>query len=73
MADIDEYAPTFRLVDTDGDGRISATELASLMRALGAPITGERAAEAVRMVDADGDGLISLPEFAAFMSDHRLS
>ncbi|MDF5753247.1 EF-hand domain-containing protein [Spongiactinospora sp. TRM90649] len=73
MVDTDEYAATFKLVDADGDGRISAAELHALMRTMGSPITEERAVEAVRAADADGDGLISLEEFAVFLSTHRVS
>ncbi|MFC4562520.1 EF-hand domain-containing protein [Nocardiopsis mangrovi] len=71
MAETTEYAATFNLVDTDGDGRISATELVALMKALGDEVTDEQAAEAVARLDSSGDGLISLEEFAAYLSTDR--
>ena len=67
MADTNEYAATFNLVDSYGDQRISARELGRLMEVLGSPITLDQAEEAVRSIDSDGDGLISLEEFTAYM------
>ena len=59
------------LVDTDGDGLISAQELASLMRNLGDQTTDEQAADVVRAMDSDGDHRISLDEFARYMSQNQ--
>ena len=70
MTDTDRYADAFRLLDTDGDGRISAVELVQLMRRLGDDVTEEAAAQAVEIMDADGDGLVSLEEFARFQWAH---
>jgi calmodulin len=67
VADPSKYADTFRLLDTDGDGRISAVELKQLMDALGDEISPEAAAEAVRIIDADGDGRVTLEEFAGYL------
>jgi Ca2+-binding EF-hand superfamily protein len=71
MTETSDYAATFSLVDTDGDGRISARELAELMRNLGDECTDEQAAEVVRKMDDDHDDLISLAEFAEYMSTHQ--
>jgi Ca2+-binding EF-hand superfamily protein len=71
MTETSDYAATFSLVDTDGDGRISARELAELMRNLGDECTDEQAAEVVRKMDDDHDDLISLAEFAEYMSTHK--
>lgn len=71
MAETTDYAATFALVDTDGDGLISAQELASLMRNLGDQTTDEQAAEVVRAMDSDGDQRISLEEFARYMSRNQ--
>jgi calmodulin len=68
VADTSEYAATFELLDTDGDGRLSAAELKNLMSALGDEITDEAAVQAVGVVDDDGDGLISIEEFASWLS-----
>ncbi|GIH78421.1 EF-hand domain-containing protein [Planobispora longispora] len=62
-----DYALTFKIVDVDDDGLISATELTRLMEVLGQPITPEGAAAAITKMDHDGDGLISLEEFAAYL------
>ncbi|MFC3995675.1 EF-hand domain-containing protein [Nocardiopsis sediminis] len=71
MADTTEYAATFNLVDTDGDGRISAPELVALMQALGDEVSDEQAAEVVARLDSSGDGLISLEEFATYLSTEK--
>lgn len=63
-----EYAATFQLIDTDGDGRISAEELVRLMEVLGRPLTPQGAQGAIDKVDADRDGLIDLEEFGAWLS-----
>ena len=71
MPDNSEYAATFALVDTDGDGLISATELASLMSNLGEQTTPERAEAVVRAMDTDGDARISMEEFARYMAQRK--
>lgn len=71
MPETTEYAATFALVDVDGDGLISAQELATLMRNLGDETTEEQAAEVVRAMDFDGDQRISLEEFARYMSQNK--
>ncbi|MFC4060852.1 EF-hand domain-containing protein [Planomonospora corallina] len=62
-----DYALTFNMVDVDGDGLISVSELSRLMEVLGQPLTPEAAAAAIQRMDGDGDGLISLEEFAAYL------
>ena len=68
MTDTNRYADSFAILDADGDGKISATELIQLMRGLGDDVTDEAAARAVAIMDADGDGLVSLDEFAQYQS-----
>ena len=68
MVDTSEYAETFRLIDANGDGLISATELKQLMTALGDEITDDATERAVEIIDSDGDGLISLDEFAGYLA-----
>jgi calmodulin len=63
-----DYKTTFELLDTDGDGLLSAAELKALMLVLGEDITDEAAVEAVRIIDQDGDDLISLDELAGYLS-----
>lgn len=68
MVDTDKFATTFAMLDTDGDGRVSASEFKQLMAAIGVTFTDETAAKAIEMMDADGDGLVSLEELATYMS-----
>jgi Ca2+-binding EF-hand superfamily protein len=63
----DDYAMTFKIVDVDGDGFISAAELTQLMEVLGQPITTEAAAAAIAKIDRDGNGLMSLEEFGNYL------
>ena len=67
MTDTNRYADSFRILDADGDGKVSATELVQLMRSLGDDVSDEAAARAVELMDADGDGLVSLDEFASYL------
>ena len=67
VTDTNRYADSFRILDADGDGKVSATELVQLMRSLGDAVTDEVAAKAVELMDADGDGLVSLDEFAHYL------
>jgi Ca2+-binding EF-hand superfamily protein len=67
VTDTNRYADSFAILDADGDGKISATELVQLMRGLGDDVTDEAAAEAVELMDSDGDGLVSLAEFAGYL------
>ncbi|MDA2811026.1 EF-hand domain-containing protein [Nocardiopsis sp. RSe5-2] len=69
MSETSEYAATFELVDADGDGRISAEELVSLMDRLGGKVTQERAEALISAMDSDGDGLITLEEYTRFMNE----
>jgi Ca2+-binding EF-hand superfamily protein len=67
MVDTSAYESTFNLVDEDGDGLVSATEMQSILQALGEKVSDERASHIVQTIDSDGDGRISLVEFATFM------
>lgn len=71
MANPSEYAESFRLIDANGDGLISASELVRLMEAMGDEVTQEAADEAVQLMDSDGDGLISLEEFAGYLAGRK--
>jgi calmodulin len=71
VTDPNRYADSFRILDVDGDGKVSASELVTLMRQLGDDVTDEAAAKAVDLMDNDGDGLISLDEFASWQSTRR--
>jgi len=67
MSDPNEFAATFAIIDVDGDGLISATELQQLMETLGADVREEFATHAIEVIDTDGDGLVSLAELTTFL------
>lgn len=54
----------FRLLDKNGDGRISIEELMEVMEELGA--RGEDAREMMQLLDANSDGSLSSDEFDMF-------
>ncbi|KAL5053761.1 hypothetical protein RYX36_034443, partial [Vicia faba] len=58
-----ELEEVFKKFDVNGDGKISASELGSIMGSLGQPASDEELNNMIREVDGDGDGCISLPEF----------
>ncbi|WOK91962.1 hypothetical protein Cni_G00653 [Canna indica] len=49
--------------DENGDGKISATELRSCMRAMGEEVSQEDAVAVVESTDSDGDGLLGYDDF----------
>ncbi|XP_069134422.1 calmodulin-like [Argopecten irradians] len=63
-----EIEDTFALIDTDGDGRISKTEMVKAASLMGINPTDEDADTMLRMADGDGDGFINCKEYCAMMS-----
>ncbi|XP_073144854.1 probable calcium-binding protein CML25 [Henckelia pumila] len=59
----EELEQVFKKFDVNGDGKISASELGSIMGSLGSPATEEELSIMIREVDSDGDGFINLQEF----------
>ncbi|KAF3790231.1 putative calcium-binding protein [Nymphaea thermarum] len=61
----------FKLIDENGDGKISCLELGRLLRRLGHERVAavEVAEEMVKEMDYDGDGLIGLQEFMEVVVD----
>ncbi|XP_058079618.1 probable calcium-binding protein CML25 [Magnolia sinica] len=60
---VDELQHVFQKFDANGDGKISWSELGSIMSNLGHPASEEELQRMVREVDSDGDGFIDLNEF----------
>lgn len=61
----EELTQVFRKFDVNGDGKISASELGSIMGSLGQKPTETELENMIKEVDADGDGFIDLHEFIA--------
>ncbi|CAI7830190.1 unnamed protein product [Closterium sp. NIES-54] len=62
-APIDEFSFIFDLMDRDRDGRISATELASVLESLGEERVEETVQAMMSQADTDGDGYVDFDEF----------
>ncbi|XP_073152501.1 probable calcium-binding protein CML18 [Henckelia pumila] len=59
----------FNKYDTNGDGKISLSELSAILKSLGSSTAPEEeAARAMSELDLDRDGFIDLDEFKAFHS-----
>ncbi|KAL2342432.1 hypothetical protein Fmac_003717 [Flemingia macrophylla] len=58
-----ELEEVFKKFDMNGDGKISVSELGSIMESLGHVATEQELKNMIREVDGDGDDCISLPEF----------
>eukprot|EP01090_Pellita_catalonica_P005538 TRINITY_DN1560_c0_g1_i1.p1 TRINITY_DN1560_c0_g1~~TRINITY_DN1560_c0_g1_i1.p1 ORF type:complete len:158 (+),score=44.73 TRINITY_DN1560_c0_g1_i1:43-516(+) len=62
-----EYKETFALLDVNGDGKICAKELGTLMKSMG--WEAAEATKVLKSVDADNDGEIDFDEFLVLMND----
>lgn len=60
----DQRDRVFRLLDKNGDGKISIEELMEVMEELGAQ--GEDAREMMELLDSNSDGSLSSDEFGLF-------
>ncbi|KAF5734092.1 calcium-binding protein CML15 [Tripterygium wilfordii] len=64
----EQLLEVFRSFDRDGNGYISAAELAGSMAKMGQPLTYRELREMIKEADTDGDGAISFNEFASVMA-----
>ncbi|KAL5699166.1 hypothetical protein ACHQM5_030106 [Ranunculus cassubicifolius] len=60
---IEELTHVFNKFDVNGDGKISHSELGSILGSLGHPTTEDELKKMIQEVDSDGDGFIDLNEF----------
>ncbi|KAK8687662.1 hypothetical protein V6N13_086464 [Hibiscus sabdariffa] len=67
LVDQEELRAVFRMFDRDGNGFITAAELAGCMAKLGHPLTYKELTQMIREADFDGDGVISFSEFSSVM------
>ncbi|KAL1810382.1 hypothetical protein ACET3Z_027372 [Daucus carota] len=58
----------FKMFDRDGDGFVTAKELADSMERLGHKLSKEELTGMIEEADADGDGQISFEEFSQALS-----
>ncbi|KAG6602031.1 Polcalcin Ole e 3, partial [Cucurbita argyrosperma subsp. argyrosperma] len=60
----------FKRFDTNGDGKISSTELGESLKTLGS-VTNDEVHRMMAEIDTDGDGFISYEEFTNFALANR--
>lgn len=73
MADdtLEEREWIFKRFDDNGDGKVSAAELAKNLKTLGC-VSDEQIQRMMTKLDTDGDGYISFQEFTDFYNANRL-
>ncbi|KAF4356832.1 hypothetical protein CsatB_019895 [Cannabis sativa] len=64
----DQLLEVFRSFDRDGNGYITAAELAGSMAKMGHPLTYRELTEMMREADTNNDGVLSFNEFATIMA-----
>ncbi|KAK7260263.1 hypothetical protein RIF29_26168 [Crotalaria pallida] len=68
-----QFQHVFKLIDTNGDGKISTTELSEMLSCLGHNkcMAAKEAEGMVRVLDINGDGFVDMDEFMVVMNDDR--
>ncbi|GKB15945.1 calcium-binding allergen Ole e 8-like protein [Tanacetum coccineum] len=66
LTNMEEVKKVFNRFDTNHDGKISSSELISIMKTLGSNTSDEQVKQMMTKVDTDNDGFINLEEFAGF-------
>ncbi|OIW00804.1 hypothetical protein TanjilG_18606 [Lupinus angustifolius] len=64
----------FKLIDTNGDGKISTTELSEMLTCLGGYnkcMAAKEAEKMVKVLDFNGDGFVDLDEFMVIMNNEK--
>ena len=64
----EQLLEVFSSFDRDGNGYITAAELAGSMAKMGHPLTYKELSEMMREADSNGDGVISFNEFSTIMA-----
>ncbi|XP_062111236.1 probable calcium-binding protein CML16 [Humulus lupulus] len=64
----DQLLEIFRSFDRDGNGYITAAELAGSMAKMGHPLTYRELTDMMREADTNNDGVLSFNEFATIMA-----
>ena len=65
---IEEFRAAFNLFDKDGDGTVSASELQTVMKAMGKRVSREEVEKMLAKVDKDGNGELDFDEFLQLMA-----
>ncbi|XP_019180335.1 PREDICTED: probable calcium-binding protein CML16 [Ipomoea nil] len=63
----EQLMEVFRSFDKDGNGYITAAEMAGQMAKMGHPLTYHQLTELMREADVNGDGVLSFSEFASIL------
>ncbi|KAE9610729.1 hypothetical protein Lal_00021231 [Lupinus albus] len=64
----------FKVIDTNGDGKLSTTELSKMLTCLGGYnkcMAAKEAESMVKVLDFNGDGFVDLDDFMVFMNNNE--
>eukprot|EP01091_Cochliopodium_minus_P005615 TRINITY_DN1551_c0_g1_i1.p1 TRINITY_DN1551_c0_g1~~TRINITY_DN1551_c0_g1_i1.p1 ORF type:complete len:156 (-),score=47.98 TRINITY_DN1551_c0_g1_i1:31-498(-) len=68
---IKEWRAAFNLVDTDGSGKISTTELGTLMKNLGVELSQEQLKLVISQYDTSGSGELDFHDFCSLLKSAK--